>query len=380
MPLEIQMSSSPFRVALVGLGDVASHLHLPAIAGLSEARLVGACDIDAPRRQSVAGRWNVPTFDDVDAMLAKTRPEVVVVGTPPHLHAEHCQRSLAAGAHVICEKPFASSVAEANQVIEAARAAGRRVAVNHEYRQMPIFQAVLNAVAAPRSPEVRFAQLWQLIDLPQSHESGWRGAMVYRSLYEAGVHLLDYALALFRERPVAVSAVMSSAGSAASMDAAALVTLEFSRGRLAQITQYRLGKGANQYFELRAETARESLRASFGGRARLSVGLYRSTIPHLRIEYGSSGVAWREAGSRRHELARNPRNPLVIATREVFSKTLQAFRDGTDAPTSDEQARDVLEVIAACYLSASSGSRVRLDHAETNAELAQLAMGGQSAR
>lgn len=366
---------SPFRVALVGLGYAATHLHLPALAGVPEARVVGGCDLDPARRESVVKTWRIPTFDDVDALLSEVRPEVVVVGTPPRLHAELCQRALAAGAHVICEKPFVSSVAEADKVIAAARAADRRVAVNHEYRQMPIFQAVLQGLASSPATEVRFAQVWQMIDLPQQKESGWRGAMAYRALYEAGVHLLDYTLALFGERPVAVSATMSSGGDTGAGDAIALVTLEFSRGRLAQLTQYRLGKGAPQYFEVRAETARESFRASFGGRARLSVGLHRSTIPHLRVEYGISGLAWREVGARRHFLARNPRNPLVVATRDVFARTLRGFRGSTAVPTSAEAARDVLEVIAACYHAAATGARVRLDTLATTNELVKLGMG-----
>ncbi|MGH2461318.1 MAG: Gfo/Idh/MocA family protein, partial [Chloroflexota bacterium] len=80
----------PFRVALVGLGEAATHLHLPALAGLPEATIVGAADLDSGRRAAVAKGWNVPTFGDVDAMLAEARPEVVIVGTPPHRHADVC--------------------------------------------------------------------------------------------------------------------------------------------------------------------------------------------------------------------------------------------------------------------------------------------------
>ena len=66
----------------------------------------------------------------------------------------------------------------------------------------------------------------------------------------------------------------------------ALVTLEFSRGRLAQVTQNRLCKGETQYFEVRAESPSASYRASFGGRARSTTGLLRDTKPHIRFEYG----------------------------------------------------------------------------------------------
>ena len=151
-------------------------------------------------------------------------------------------------------------------------------------------------------------------------------------------------------------------------DAVALVTLEFSRGRLAQITQNRLCKGETQYFEVRADTERASVRASFGGRARVMAGLFRSTRPTVRLEYGVSGMAWRERAGQREFLARNPKDPGMIATRNVIERTLTAFRDGTEPPASGEAGRDVLAVIAAAYHSASTGTRCQID----DAMLAQL--------
>src|SRR5260370_12461134 len=108
------------------------------------------------------------------------------------------------------EKAFVSSVEEADRVIAAAKAAGKRVALNHEFRQMPIFRAVIDAASGSPEREVVFAQVWQLMDLPPWAEPGWRGEMVQRTLYEAGVQLVDFLLALFRAKPVAVSAAAST--------------------------------------------------------------------------------------------------------------------------------------------------------------------------
>jgi len=162
-----------------------------------------------------------------------------------------------------------------------------------------------------------------------------------------------------------VSATMSTCGAhEGDTDAVALVTLEFSRGRLAQIVQNRLCKGETQYFEVRAELPSVSLRASFGGRARLSAGLHRATRTHLRFDYGVSGIAWREVGNARTLLARNPKDPGMIATRYVIEKSLAAFRSGAKPPASGADGRDVLQVIAACYHSAAVGTRVTLEDAE----------------
>jgi predicted dehydrogenase len=203
------------------------------------------------------------------------------------------------------------------------------------------------------------------MDLPPWAEPGWRGQMLRRTLYEAGVHLVDFLMALFGERPISVNASVSTCGVRESeSDAVALCTLEFSRGRLAQIIQNRLCKGETQYFEVRAETGDASLRASFGGRARITAGLHRSTRPHLRVDYGVSGMAWEESGNQRRPLGRNPKEPGMIATRNVFERTLEAFARGTLPPATGEDGRDVLEVIAAAYHSATTGRRVQLDSDE----------------
>jgi len=318
---------------------------------------VGAVDPDAGRRERAASAWKVPVFAEFDEMLLDARPNVVVIGTPPDSHADYCMRSFAAGAHVICEKPFTSSIDEANAVIAAAAAANRRVALNHEFREMPIFRALRDA-AARDGREVVFAQVWQLMDLPPWAEPGWRGQMLRRTLYEAGVHLVDFLMALFGERPVSVTASVSTCGVRESeSDAVALCTLEFSRGRLAQIIQNRLCKGETQYFEVRAETGDASLRASFGGRARITAGLHRSTRPHLRVDYGvrkfdvATGENWsvyfRVVNTKAHQASSyyivdlSARAPLIIMAdsldvgsgvrrREVWDETIASHKDVTE--------------------------------------------------
>ena len=352
---------SSYRVALTGLGEAGYTLHLPALAGMPDVSVVGVHDLDADRRSKAAERFSVPAFSGFDEMLSTARPDVLIVGTPPHTHCDYVLAGLAAGAHVLCEKPFVTSLHEADRVIAAAATAGRMVALNHEFREMPIFRALRKA-ASPG--DIVFAQAWQLMDMAPWAEAGWRGQLRERTLYEAGVHVVDLLMKCFAEKPVAVTARTSAGGMAGhDVDAVALATLEFSRGRLAQIVQTRLSKGERQYFEVRADTTSASVRASFGGRARISAGMHRSTRPHVRFDFGQSGMAWSERGNQRTFLARNPKEPGMMATREVFARTFEAFRAGTEPLASAQWARDVLEVIVACYHSAATGERVVLDSA-----------------
>ena len=352
----------PFsRISIVGLGEAGYEMHLPALARMPDIEVVGACDTDQVRRQRVKEKWNPPLFDNYETMLAETRPDVLIVATPPDSHAEICLRAIERGVDIICEKPFVSTLAEADEVIAAASSAGRQIALNHEFREMPIFRALLDAAGPSSAEEVFFAQVWQNTDVAPWTEPGWRGQMQRRTLHEAGVHLVDYIIALFGEKPVAAWASMSAGGIYESgADALSVVSLEFTRGRIAQILQNRLCKGETQYFEVRADTRNASYRASFGGRARITAGLYRSTSPHVRFDYGISGLAWREQGNSRKLLARNPSDPRVVATQNVLERSLAAFANRTKPPASALDARDALEVIDACYQAAHTGRKVAI--------------------
>ncbi len=349
------------RIALVGLGAAGLDIHLPALADLDQATVVGGIDPAPERREEAERRFGIRTFDDFTALADAFPPDVVIVGTPPDHHAAGCLAAVEAGAHVICEKPFACSLAEADRVLEAAAASGRRVAVNLEFREMPIFRALLDRLRGGNVGDLAVVQAWQILDAPPGNEAGWRGRIPNRTLFEAGVHLVDLVLSAYGERPTAVTAAMSSgiAGSEGP-EAVVFLTVHFADGRIAQVTQNRVSRGDRQYLELRADGTSGSLRASFGGRARVSAGLLRSPRPHLRAEMGASGVAWREEGGRRTSLARNPRHPEARATRRVFERSLAAFAADREPPIAGADGRNALEVIAAAYLSARLGRRVDL--------------------
>jgi predicted dehydrogenase len=361
------------RVAVLGLGAAAQTLHLPALADLAGATVVGGCDPDAARRAEVEDRFGIPTYESFARLVAAAPPEVVIVATRPAAHGAHCGEAFAAGCHVVCEKPLAASVAEADTILAAAEAANRRLAVNHEFRAMPIVRAVRERLGAPGVGRLRFAQVWQAMDLPPWKEPNWRAALATRVLYEAGLHHVDTLLTLFDSAPAAVTATVGSSGARdEASDAVAVVTVEFADGRLGHVVHNRLSPGDTLYFEIRADAEHASLRASFGGRLRLSAGLLRATRPHLRVESGAAGLAWLEQGSRRRRLAANPRAPAMTATRQLLAETLRGFADGTPPPASGDDGRRVLEVIAAAYRSAATGRRVVL--AEEREAIATIAL------
>ncbi|MCH6160418.1 Gfo/Idh/MocA family protein [Streptomyces marispadix] len=109
------VDQTPVRAAVVGTGGVVSGSHLQALrAHAGRVRLVGAADVDDRRLAAfleLAGD-GVNGYPDIDELLAGERPDLVLIGTPPSLHAGQIRTALRAGAWVLCEKPLCLSLAE----------------------------------------------------------------------------------------------------------------------------------------------------------------------------------------------------------------------------------------------------------------------------
>ena len=350
------------RIGYVGLGWATRAFHVPALARVEGAVGVGGADLSPERRASWEKETTLPAYETLDDLVERGRPELVVIATPPDSHADLCLQAISAGLHVFCEKPFVSNLDEADRVIAAADEAGLRVAVNHEFRHKPIFEAVKGQIGSADAGELVFCQIWQLMDLaPWDEPVPWRAAMPDRTLFEGGVHLVDLLVEFFGKLPTAVYARRSSGlDGNRQADAIHLVTLDFPGGRLGTITINRLCQAGTRYVEVRADCEKASLRASHGGRAIVQLGKKRAERGGVRIDFGAGGLAWMERGERRKTLARNPRDDGVHGTAKLTSNVVAAIREDREPPSSAREARDVLRVIEAAYRSAATGERVEL--------------------
>lgn len=136
------------KVAVVGCGKIADG-HVEEIGKLGEvARVVAVCDLEGLMAEQLARRLGVPAhYDDLDRLLAVERPDVVHVTTPPHSHLALARKALAAGAHVVVEKPFTLSLADSRALLGAAREAGRKVTIGYSYHFDPTVEALRDRCA-----------------------------------------------------------------------------------------------------------------------------------------------------------------------------------------------------------------------------------------
>lgn len=134
------------RVAVLGAGIGAKHID--GYAALPDRFTVThVCDLNADLAAEQSARVGAAPVDAIDAVLADPTVAVVDICLPPAMHVPVACDALAAGKQVICEKPLAGSVAEADRLAEAARAAGGRVFPVFQYRYGRAF-AQLDALAA----------------------------------------------------------------------------------------------------------------------------------------------------------------------------------------------------------------------------------------
>lgn len=118
------------RIGVVGIGWWATVNHIPTIAGCPQAEVVAICDLDRNRLQQAGSAFGITAqYTDINEMLAAERLDGVMVSTPHTAHTEPAVAALKAGAHVLVEKPMATSQSDGRAIAAAAMAAGKQVLV-----------------------------------------------------------------------------------------------------------------------------------------------------------------------------------------------------------------------------------------------------------
>ncbi|MGH7510434.1 MAG: Gfo/Idh/MocA family protein [Gemmatimonadales bacterium] len=139
--------SAPLPVGVIGVGALGQH-HARHLAGLDEVRLVGVHDADRARAVKVAAEQGTAAFADMDDLMA--RVEAVTVAVPTPAHAEVGLRALELGIPVLMEKPLAATLAEADDLIAAARRRRVQLQVGHIERYNRALRAAEPYLDGPR--------------------------------------------------------------------------------------------------------------------------------------------------------------------------------------------------------------------------------------
>ena len=353
------------RTAILGLGNVAERIHIPACRDVDAIEIVAASETRDDRRAAIANRFTIPhTYADSLELIEREKPDLVLVGVPPDGHRGLTLAALRAGADVICEKPFMLTVAEADEVIAEARRLRRILRVNAQYRYMPVYRETRERIHRGEFGRLHFLQCWQQMFHPPKFEKlEWRSALKRSTLYEFGAHPLDLICTFFDALPTAVSANIPRVRDEFDSDVLVQLTLRFPDERLATVALNRVSNAPERYLEMRLDCDRASLRLSLGGVARASVEMLRHrgrSRPAARLSFVRGGEARIEADARTRTVVREPKMAFAAATAEHLREYIREKEAGVFSCAAAEHAREVMRIVEAGYASAESGQTITL--------------------
>jgi predicted dehydrogenase len=196
----------PLRVLVAGCGNMGAS-HARAYHRMPEFEIAGLVSRGPASRAALSKELGgLPEFADFYHALDATRPDVVSVNTYPETHGAYARAAIEAGCHVFCEKPLAETVAEAQSIVDAARAGNRKLVIGYILRVHPAWVRFIEIARTLGKPLVMRMNLNQ-----QSHGQNWnwhRNLMDSMSpIVDCGVHYVDVMCQMTQARPVRVSGI-----------------------------------------------------------------------------------------------------------------------------------------------------------------------------
>ena len=197
----------PLRWGILGTGNIARKFagQLPQSRG-AELAAVGSRSAESAAR--FAGEFGGTARAGYEALLADPAVEAVYISLPNALHREWTIRSLEAGKHVLCEKPIASSAAEAGEMFDAARRSGRLVAEAFMYRCHPAVERFIRTVRDGAIGRLKLVRTHFTFNRPASADDvRYQPGLAGGSLMDVGCYCINLARALAGAEPTAMHAV-----------------------------------------------------------------------------------------------------------------------------------------------------------------------------
>lgn len=193
------MRARALRAGVIGAGGIVREGHIPALRK-SGVEIVAVCDPNRPRARELAEATGIPhVLTSHEQLLALDGLDLVTIGTPNVFHAPVAIDALRSGRHVLCEKPIATTSADARRMVAEARKRGLVLGVNQHMRFDPSARVMRDAVAAGSLGDV------YLTDVRWARQNGipGYGSWFTRSelagsgaLFDIGVHMLDLGMYL----------------------------------------------------------------------------------------------------------------------------------------------------------------------------------------
>ncbi|MBC8101374.1 MAG: Gfo/Idh/MocA family oxidoreductase [Cytophagales bacterium] len=240
----------PVRWGVLGCARVFERRMVPAFSAAAGSTLAAIASRSLEKAALMATRHGIPhAYGSYEALLEDPRIDAVYIPLPNDLHREWTLRALAAGKHVLCDKPAALSYADAAQMANAARQAGLRLQEGFMYRHHPQHLRLRERIACGEigAPVHIHGACSYLADRSNYDNIRWNPAQGGGALLDVGVYPVNAARLYFGAEPVAVYAA-AALDAQTGVDLRTSAILEFSGDRVASIVG-----GFDQAFQTRLE-------------------------------------------------------------------------------------------------------------------------------
>jgi predicted dehydrogenase len=336
---------------IVGTGVIAA-MHAAAIATLPGARLVAVTDVVGAVATAFAAARGCAAEPGLDQLLARPDVDVVCVCVPSGLHAGVGVRAAGAGKHLVVEKPIDVTLAAADRLIEAARAAGVALTVISQHRFDPglvELKRLLGDGALGRLVLAEASTKWYRTQAYYD-SAGWRGtwALDGGSLMNQGIHYVD--LLRWCMGPVTeITALCATQAHQVEVEDTALALVRFGSGAVGTIMS---STAAYPGFPQRLEvTGTDGTVIVQDGRiVRRAFGSMAGDGAPDRDPGGGAGLG----------AAADPAAIEVASHAAQIADLLAAIEEGRPPAADGQAGRDALEIVRAVYESARTGRTVRL--------------------
>lgn len=338
----------PVGFAVVGAGLVGPR-HAAAAAQAPGGRLIAVVDTVGERAQALADQYEADWYTELDSVLTRDDVQVISICLPTRLHLDIGERAMAAGKHVVMEKPLELTLERADRLLAVARQNGVQIAAIFNRRFIPALKATKRAVDEGLLGDVIVADMYFKGYRSQEYYdgSGWRGTWAMEgggALINQGIHGID--LLCWIAGPVAeVFGYADHLRRQIEADDTTISVVRYASGAMGVI------EGMTSIQPALPD------RLEFHG-TKGSIQLSAYSLAQWNVPGAESWPAEVEA-EERSQLA-NVRNLGEIGHFAQIADMVGVVREGRPPVVSGDEGREALEVTLAIYESARSGREIQL--------------------
>ena len=243
----------PIHIAIVGCGGITLQNHLPGLALCPDVKVTALCDNNPATLEAARAQTGVTVIStNYEEIVKRDDVQAVIIATPNFTHAPIALAAIAAGKHVLCEKPIAMSHADARAMVDAAEKANVRHMTAFTYRFVPAMRYLAHLVKCGDLGQLYHYRSCRLQDWG-TRNLGWRQVKKLAGTGELGdmlSHRIDFAHLLVgpMQRLVANTKILhhSRQGAPSDLDDWVAILSEFQNGASGVLESSKLASGRNE--------------------------------------------------------------------------------------------------------------------------------------